>query len=783
MRSSLIALLVLLNVSLYAQTIKVLPYLQDVTTTSAYIMWETNSGTDTEIHWGLSESLGNITSGTSFTSSDGISKMHEVKISGLNPDTKYYYKAKTGNTSSSVYRFKTNPASNSEKPFTFVALSDTQFDSGNPNVFYEINHDGILKYFSKNYGPNIEDNLGLILTVGDLVNSGNTYSEWENYYFKPARDVLQYVGNYPILGNHESNSTNYFNYFHLPDNGPSGYTEHTWYKDYSNVRFIGMDSNDEVFNYTTQAQLDWLKNVLIETEAKLEIDFVVLELHHPFKSELWTPGEILYTGQVISLLENFTKKTGKPSFHLFGHTHAYSRGQSKDTKHFWMNVATGSGNIDYWGEFSNNDYDQFTVSQDEWGFVIFDVTAGDNPKISVKRISRGNEELHKDNVVTDSFTVYKKAKSVTKPEAIFPINDSLLLECVELRASDFSSISNDSEHGQSNWQISTSSDFSNPVFESWKNFENWYNNVNTQEHDDLTNEKISGLNTNSKYWWRVRYRDKEFNWSEWSDPVSFNVTNSAFSPNLLSNPGAESGITGWTIEEGTLESLAFEECGCVAPYSGQRLFVAGGLCNDYPIGRATQKIDVSQYATMIDSGNSIAYFGAYMRDWNGNDIPQIKIYFYNSTNALLGESLWLSHNTPDFTLKEGNIKIPKFTRTIKFEIKGVRNAGSDNDSYIDDIYLRIGNENVDCNTVSVKDEIENVVNVYPNPGKDFITIDSDQNIREIKLFSIDGSQIKYFKNLRIKNTNINIENLNCGIYILKISLGNGQIQNKKFVKK
>lgn len=782
MKSTIIAFLFFINASISAQTIKVLPYLQDVTPTSVYILWETTFDPGTEVHWGLSESLGNITSGNSFTSSDGISKMHEVFISGLIADTKYYYKVKTGNTFSSVYRFKTNPAINSEKPFTFVAVSDTQFDGDNPNKFYEINHDGILKYFSKNYGPNIEDNLGLILTVGDLVNSGNTYSEWENYYFKPARDVLQYVGNYPILGNHESNSVNYFNYFHLPENGPTGYTEHTWYKDYSNVRFIGMDSNNEVLNYTTQAQLDWLKNILIETEGNQNIDFVVLELHHPFKSELWTPGEIPYTGQVISLLENFTKKSGKPSFHLFGHTHAYSRGQSKDTKHFWMNVATGSGNIDYWGEFTNNDYNEFTVSQDEWGFVVFDVTAGDNPKISVKRISRGNETQHKDNVVTDSFTVYKNAKSVTKPEAISPINDSLLLECVELKASDFFSISNDSEHAQSNWQISTSKDFSNPVFESWKNFENWYNNANTQTNDDLTDEKISGLNPITKYWWRVRYRDKEFNWSEWSEPVSFNVTNSAFSSNLLINPGAESGITGWTIEEGTLESLALDECGCVAPHSGLRLFVAGGLCNDYPVGRATQKVDVSQNADIIDSGTSMAYFGAYMRDWNGNDIPQIKLYFYSSTNSLLGESGWLSHNTPDFTLKEGKIKIPKLTRTIKFEIKGVRNAGSDNDSYIDDIYLRIGNENVDCNIVSVKDEIENELNIYPNPGKDIITIESDKNIRDIKLFNIDGSLIKYFKNVQNKNTNINIENLNCGIYILKISLGNGKIQNKKFVK-
>jgi len=782
MKLSIITVLLLISYSIFGQTIKVLPYLQNVSTSSAYVMWETSSGTQSILEYGLSETLGKSVTGNFYTSSDGISQMHKVFISELTPDTKYYYRVKSGNLTSPIYRFKTDPSQNSEKSFSFVAVSDMQLDGGNPNVFYEINHSGILNYFSKNYGPKIEDHLGFILTVGDLVNSGNTYSEWENYYFTPARDVLQYVGNYPVLGNHESNSINFFNYFHLPENGPTGYTEHTWYKDYSNVRFIGMDSNYEVVNYNTQAQLDWLKIVLDETAQNQHIDFVVLELHHPFKSELWTPGEIPYTGQVISLLENFTNNSGKPSFHLFGHTHAYSRGQSRDAKHIWINVATASGNIDYWGEFANYDYDEFSVTQDEWGFVVFDVTAGTNPKMTVKRVSRGNETHHKDNMVTDSFTVFKQTKTINKPEALSPVNDSVLLECVKLKASVFSATSGDSEHAQTNWQISDKNDFSKTVVETWKNFENWYSNVNTQANDDLRDEEISGLNPNTKYWWRVRYRDKEFNWSEWSDPVSFNVTYSAFSDNLLTNPGAESGTSGWVVEEGTLESLALDECGSPAPHTGKRLFAIGGICTDHPIGRATQKVNVSQDATTIDTGNSTAYFGAYMRDWSGSDIPQIKIYFYNSSNSLLGESEWISHNTPVFTLKEGKIKIPALTRSIKFEMKGVRNAGSDNDSYIDDIYLRIGNEEVDCNIVSVIDEIQNDIKIYPNPGKEFLIIDTHHKIKSIEIFNIEGNLVRHYEKGQLLNNRINIGNLNCGIYLLNISLDNGVIYNKKIIK-
>ena len=41
-----------------------------------------------------------------------------------------------------------------------------------------------------------------------------------------------------------------------------------------------------------------------------------------------------------------------------------------------LNVATAGGNIDYWGEYAQRDHAEFSVSQDEWGFVLVEVTAG-----------------------------------------------------------------------------------------------------------------------------------------------------------------------------------------------------------------------------------------------------------------------------------------------------------------------------------------------------------------------------------------------------------------------
>lgn len=154
--------------------------------------------------------------------------------------------------------------------------------------------------------------------------------------------------------------------FFLPTNGGEGLEEHAWYHDYGNVRIVGLDSNGY---FAGEDQLNWLDQILTQTCEQEEIDFVFAQLHPPHKSELWTPGELGFAGEVISRLETFSTDCGKPSIHFFGHTHGYSRGQSRDHKHLWVNVATAGGAIDNWGEFPQFDYEEFTVSQDEWGFV------------------------------------------------------------------------------------------------------------------------------------------------------------------------------------------------------------------------------------------------------------------------------------------------------------------------------------------------------------------------------------------------------------------------------
>jgi len=500
------------------------PYLQNANPNEMTIMWETTMGEESIVEYGETTKLGKKQNGRAEDVNFTDTRIHEVNLTGLKRFTNYYYRVRTGKLVSDIFQFKTPPFASDYKSFNLLAMSDMQKDNQNPDKFKEIVNEGIIPYLKKEYGNDLPDDLALVMIPGDLVQRGSTYEQWQNDFFSPAQKLFSEVPVYPVLGNHEGNATFYFKYFSMPKNGTPAYAEHWWYKDYGNTRIIGLNSNEGYRDIGEQYV--WLEKVLEETAKNEDIDFVFAQLHHPHKSELWIPGEEASSGKVVKMLENFTTETGKPSLHFFGHTHGYSRGQSKDHKHLWINVATAGGAIDNWGEFEGRDYDEFTVTQDEYGFVMVEVDGSkQNPKFTIKRISRGNEDIFRENEQTDEITIYANNHSPEVPKPIFPINKSLCVEGALLKAGPFESTFNDAYHAASNWQVSTVEDFYTLVQDSWKQSENWYYQEDRQKGDDLTDELTKRLQPNTTYFWRVRYRDQHLNWSDWSTIQTFKTKN------------------------------------------------------------------------------------------------------------------------------------------------------------------------------------------------------------------------------------------------------------------
>lgn len=93
---------------------------------------------------------------------------------------------------------------------------------------------------------------------------------------------------------------------------------------------------------------------------------------------------------------------------------------------------------------------------------------------------------------------------------------------------------------------------------------------------------------------------------------------------------------------------------------------------------------------------------------------------------------------------------------------------------------------VSTSSLATVENQANTLNIYPNPVKDVVYLSSTVPFTansELKIFDIEGKLV-YRKNISTgfnKELQINVENLEKGIYILSASTQNGYV-NKKFVK-
>ena len=482
-----------------AGAITIAPYLQSMDTESVWILWETDAGTESTVRYGPTAALGDQACGGTVGFGEGTlepsSVVHEVQLTGLQPATSYTYQVQTGDQRSEPRRFTTPALASAEASFRIVAMGDSQLDLLQPTIFREIIEQGVLEVTSAYGEP--DEALAMVLFAGDLVDDGWVREAWVHTFFAPGEPLFSRVPLYPVLGNHEGNSPHYFRYLHLPGN------EHHYAVDHGNLRVIGLDSNS---GWRTGAQLAWLQERLDEVCDDDAIDFVFVQLHHPWLSELWVPGELDWSGLMVEHLEAFSTRCGKPSIHFYGHTHAYARGATKDHRHLMVNVAGAGGALDRWGEQIQQDHDAIAVSQDEYGFVIVDVTAGDSPAFEVQRYSRGTPEHPRDNELTDRFRVRLHDHPPAAPtvdEVICPGH---------VRSSAFLDPDGDA-HQASEWQVASECTDWTDAVDLWLQDRNEYGGVDLQAGADLT---VASLSLPPSGCVRVRHRDAGLQWSAWS---------------------------------------------------------------------------------------------------------------------------------------------------------------------------------------------------------------------------------------------------------------------------
>lgn len=281
------------------------PMVCKLTSSSVTIRWKTSK-----------PSYGSVNSnGKTVKDAGGLKILHEVKLDGLWPDTRYNYSVKSWSNDpldtveSREYYFFTAPER--EKPFSFAVLSDSRADKfnegGNLN---EVNVRALKALTAHAYARGAK----FILFPGDLVTGYSDdvdymrlqYSTWES----TIEPISHYIPIYTGMGNHEvifeegtkrnrpspeSAEEIFAEEFTNPENSPepdSGmppYSENVYSFDYGKSHFVMLNSDyhfkedPDRYKYSRRIdknQREWLRKDL-ESARKRGMKHIFVFFHEP----------------------------------------------------------------------------------------------------------------------------------------------------------------------------------------------------------------------------------------------------------------------------------------------------------------------------------------------------------------------------------------------------------------------------------------------------------------------------------------------------------------------
>lgn len=514
------------------------PYLQAPSQTSMTVSWKTESNSESIVEYGNSETqLNKISTATAAVFSDtGYNAnyyYHTVKISDLTANTKYYYRVKTGSRISPVYSFKTLPlpgqAATADGHLRFLVLGDNQMrDVPRFDSLVSAAKRKIAQLWGYDKAPS--DNITMTVMMGDQVDVG-TLDHYENVHFKKNRKLSGLLPTQTLVGNHETYGTlgmqAYYNHFVLDDisyKGISSGSEAYYARQVGNVLFICFDTE-----HPGTAQINWLNQILPLANQDSTVDWIVSQGHRPYQAEQ-------YVGDISTWIRNtvmpILNTSNKHVLHIGAHHHLYHRGQLKNYPTYQI-ISGGVAWDQYWGMATEQDFDDVQKTLSNWMYQIIDVDLNKST-FSVESYSIGSIYEWKDNVLMDSFHSAKNKPVPDTPSILNNFTGQDLELPITVESSAYTTTS-DELLNSTEFIFSKTPDFSILEKDIYRDYENLYGkkgnrvdeSTDLNEGVDITKANLeSGSLTNGTYYTKVRHRDRNLNWSQWSAVKSFNIINS-----------------------------------------------------------------------------------------------------------------------------------------------------------------------------------------------------------------------------------------------------------------
>lgn len=500
------------------------PYLQKMTDTSVTINWKTNRAGSPSVKYGKDRSDLSLTQKGSTAPLAADYFWHSVELTDLEPNTLYAYQVCFDGKESETYRFSTLPVKGSKQPMRILLMGDHQIKSRSG---YEWLMQAAKRKINEKYGS-LEENISLIMNVGDQVDVG-TLDHYEHIHLFKSELMSPYLPIMTAVGNHETyndtgmkNYCTHFDYANIEYRGITSGTDYYYAYQTGRVLFIVLDTE-----HIGNEQKSWVRKVVNAAQEDEDVDFIISVNHRPIQAEQ-------YIGDISSWVRNeiipILNQTPKHVLNYGGHHHLYHRGQFPDAPMY--HIINGAASWDQmWGMSSEKDYDDVQKTIDYWGYQILEFDF-DKKEMKAECYAIGNKELVVDNILIDTFHRKMNAAAPEKP-ALAEVPEVISLPYT-FAGSDYNSTTEEPLNTVQ-FQIALTEGFETLLINSIRDVENLYGStgrplhipVDINEETEVCKLTIEAQRLkNGLHYIRVRYRDANMEWSEWSDVKSFTVEGS-----------------------------------------------------------------------------------------------------------------------------------------------------------------------------------------------------------------------------------------------------------------
>ena len=299
-----------------AQTVLRGPYLQVGTPSSIVVRWRTDIATTGRVSYGLDASNLSAIADSGVTGTD-----HSVTLTGLAPDTRYYYAIGTAATVLSAgptQKFVTSPPAGAAKPIRIWVIGDAGTGTASQT--------SVRDAYSAFNGTRETD---LWLVLGDNAYEAGSDAEYQAKHFAVYPSMLKSAVSWYTLGNHDAGTGSigahpYHTMFSFPTTGQAGGvasgTRSYYSFNYGNVHFISLDSQ-ETLRAANGAMAAWLQSDLQQNT----MPWVIAFWHHPPYSKGSHDSDT--EANLVEMRSNFLPILEQYGVDLVlaGHSHVYER--------------------------------------------------------------------------------------------------------------------------------------------------------------------------------------------------------------------------------------------------------------------------------------------------------------------------------------------------------------------------------------------------------------------------------------------------------------------------